>query len=324
MGKKYFFYILFLSAICIVSAGCERTPSREKHHRIGIINPSAALEKTVKGFKQGMKEFGYKEGENTTYIYDGPLSGINQVDAIAKDMVAKNVDLIFSLTTPGTKRVKSVVAGTNIPVVFAPVYSPETSGIVESLAAPGGNITGVKVRGSTAKALGLLHETIPGMRRIFVPFHMTDDAACMTVADLKEAAAKLNVEVVTDDLTTSDELKAVLAAIPEDVDALFLTCSHLLYSHVDIIVSAAMARKLPVASTTYLYHSGVLLSYGADYSRMGEQTSRLADKILHGLLPADLPVETADYFLGINLRTANALGIHVPDDILIQADFIER
>jgi len=301
------------------------TPKQEKTYVVGIINPSSGLTDVVRGFKEGMLKRGYREGENITYIYEGPLGDIEQADSKINEMLTANVDLIYSLTTPATKKLKKALEGKRIPGVFGPVFDPVSSGIVESLIRPGGQLTGVKVRGSTAKALEWLLAIVPDVKRIFVPFHITDKAACQTVEDLRETAEKFKIELVTENLTSKEELEIALTKIPAETDAIWMTCSHLLMSSVDKITEAAAAHKIPTASSTHSQRkSDILVSYGESDLALGEQISRLADKLLKGASPANVPIETAEYMLGVNLKTAGNLGIEVPEAVLRQANYIIR
>ncbi len=311
---------VIVTAICLTC--CQKS---EKTYVVGIINPSAGLEEVVKGFKDGMEKRGYHEGRNINYLYDGPLGGTEKVDAKIKEMLSGKVDLIYSLTTPASRKLRDALAGKKVPGVFGPVFDPVASGIVKSLDTPGGRLTGVKVRGSTPKALEWLLAIVPGMKRIYVPFHHTDEAACATVADLRETARKFNIQIITEDITTTGELEKALAHIPADADALWMTCSELLYSNVGKIVQAAEARRIPTASSTHSpYKDGILVSYGENDFALGNQVSRLADKLLKGAPPETTPVETVEYSLGINLRTARTIGVTVPARVVQEADFLVR
>jgi len=326
MKKNISIYsLLILSFAVILLFGYSCDFKKEKAYVVGIVNPSTGLTDVVKGFKEGMEARGYQERGNITYLYDGPLEGTDAVDAAISEMLTKEVDLIYSLTTPASRKLKKALAGTDIPGVFAPVFDPVNAGIVNSLAKPGGQMTGVKVRGSTAKALEWLITIVPDVKRIFAPFHITDKAACLTIEDLQAAAEKLNINLVTEDVTTGEELETALTRIPVDTDALWLTCSHLLLSNVDKIVQAAEERKIPVASSTHsMQKSGILVTYGEYDTGLGKQAARLADKLLKGASPKTVPVETAEFKLVVNLETATKLGIKVPETVLKQADHIIR
>ena len=326
MKKSISIYsLLIVSLAVILMFGYSCDYKKEITYTVGIVNPSAGLVDVVKGFKEGMKARGYEEGKNITYLYDGPLGGIDKVDAKINELIAQKPDLIYSLTTPASKKLKKALNNTDIPGVFAPVFDPVVTGIVNSQARPGGQMTGVMVRGSTAKALEWLLIIVPDVKNIFIPFHITDKAACLTVEDLQETADKLNIKLVTEDVTNTEELETALTRIPDDTDAIWLTCSHLLASNVDKIVLAAEERNIPVASSTHSRkRSGILVAYGEDDIRLGKQAARLADKVLKGNSAGTVPVENAEYILVINLETAAKLGINVPDTILKQADIVVR
>jgi len=180
------------------------------------------------------------------------------------------------------------------------------------------------VGSSTPKALEWLLAVAPGVKRLFVPYCSTNDAAILSLRDLQQGAAKLNIEPLIADVHTLPDLQQAMAAMPAGVDAIWLLNSHFLVSHVSLFVDAAIKRKLPLASGTGQFKAGVPISYGQDHYRTGMQAASLADKILKGIPVADLPVESADFVLAFNLKTAAAIGLHIPDEALRQADFIIR
>jgi putative ABC transport system substrate-binding protein len=315
--------LLFIAAILLIFSSCSRNQEPEKY-TIGIINLSPSLDRVISEFKKGMSQYGYTEGSNITYIYNGPLKNPQQVDQEFANLLKADINLLLTQTTPVTKRVKQLTKDSNLPVLFAPVFSPAASGLVDSLAHPGENITGIKVRGSTGKALEWFLKTVPSAKRIFVPFHYTDKAAVQTVADLQEAASFFNVKLITQQIASEEDLNTVLAHIPADIDGIWITHSHLIMSNMQKIISAATLLKKPTISSTDQSTAGVMLCYAMSLDMIGRQASRMADKILHGASPATIPVESADYFLGLNLKTANAINIKIPDDIISQAEFVTR
>jgi len=323
MNKTGIRWIIFVCVLPILTTfSCER---HKKTYTVGILNPSQGFEEVVKSFKEGMAGQGYKEGKNIRYIDKGPLAGPEEVDKAIRAMLAQDVDLIYSLSTPASRKLKKALEGTDVPGVFGPVFDPVSSGIVESVAKPGGQMTGVKVRGSTAKALEWFLAVVPGAKQIFVPFHSTDKAASQTLEDLREATSLFKVELITGELTNEKELDAVLQQVPKRADAIWVTCSHLLLADLDKIVQAANNKKIPAASSTHLHSkSGVLVSYGESDAVLGKQVSRIAGKIIRGMSPGDIPVENAEYELIINLQAAHSLGIEVPEEVLKQADLIIR
>ena len=270
-----------------------------------------------------MADVDYIEGENVTYVYDGPTGSVDALGPAAQKLMEEDLDLIFSLTTPATLAAKQAVEGTDIPVVFVPVYDPVASGVVESLVRPGGNLTGVRGGGHLAKMLELLGRIAP-TTTCFVPHNPADNSSVQGLAELRQAADALGVELVTPEVRTSEELTAALGAIPPEVDAMLVLPGGFFSVHMPQIGAASIERKLPLASGPIGPETRVLMTYGADIGLMGEQASLLAKKILDGGAPAELPVETADFLLGVNLQTAKAIGIEISDDILQQADTIIR
>ena len=316
--------VCFLLACMLLAGGCEKNQEKARHYTIGIVNLNPQLDQVVNSFKQHMTQRGYIAGKNITYLYHGALQNENEVEQELQPMISSGVDLLFTLTTPVTLKSKQTAAAAKIPVLFGPAFSPVDSGIVDSLSHPGANVTGIQMRGSTAKALEWFLAAVPATRRIFVPLHSSSATAVQNLAELRQAADHFHVELVIKNVNTEQELVETMAAIPDDVEAVWITHSYFIVARASLIIEAAMARNLPVGSSVPLRNKGVLLSYSVDHAKIGEQAARMADKLLQGVPAADIPVETAEYFLSINLKTARSLGIPIPADVLNQADFIIR
>lgn len=323
---KTFGRLLLFIVVALIFTGCDQGQAPKQHHRVAIINFTPGYSEIVEGFKKGMAEMGYIEGETITYLHDSPAERSKEaIKAQIDDALHQKVDLIYSLSTPATKAAVQAMADSNIPGVFGPVFSPVDAGIVNSLKSPGNRMTGVMLHGSTGKALEWLLAVLPDAKRIFIPFHTTAMAARLTVDALRTAAKKKGITIVTAELTTPEELRTVLENIPEDVDVVWRTCSSLMHSHTEEIIAAASTRGIPVAASTHAkVDSGLLVSYGEIDQHLGLQVSRLADRLLKGSRPENLPVEVAEFYLGINLKKADELGIQVNNDILQQAEYIVR
>ena len=313
------YFLLVSAALIIMVTGCKK----EKVFTVGIININPGLASVIDGFKDGLSRYGFIEGKNITFIYKGILD-LDQVDTVLNDLTARHVDLILALTTPIAVKARRAVEETRIPVVFAPVLFPLKSGLVKSLTFPGDNITGIQIGGSTAKALEWHKAAVPETKNIFVPYKPGDETAAQSLSDLKKAALKLGIKLIIKEVPTLGDLKTALESVPREADSIWLLHSPFLVSNIDLFVNAAMKLKLSLSSGTSQYKAGVMISYGQDPYRTGVQASRLAHRILEGVPPAELPVETADFLLGINLKTARAIGVKIPDDVLRQADNIVR
>ena len=321
--KKIFYVSLatgiVLTGILMVISGCKK--AAEKTYTVGIVNPNQGDKLITQGFLEGMQKHGYLEGKNITYIVS---ENSQTMDADIISMVARKVDLIFTVTTPATRAAQKVGEGTKLPIVFV-MYDPVESGVVKSLLDHGSTITGIKIRGSTPKAIEWLLQIAPNIKQIYIPVAFDTKAAEQSIKDVKEFISGKNIKLTISEVNTAEELKASLSSIPREADAIFIPHSIVVLSNIKTVIDTAVKLKLPVVSSGHAeFKEGVLVSYGQDQLRTGSQASRLADSILKGTPPSDLPVETADFFLGINVKTAQAIGLTVPNDILEQADHIAR
>ncbi len=316
-----FMVILIIASLLLTACGGEQ----DKTYTIGVINIVPALDNTLEGFKEGMTEFGYIEGENITYIYNGATTDMSQLDAVAQGLVEANVDLILAIATPSTKAAQKATAGTDIPVVFVPVTDPVAAGLVDSLQKPGGNITGVTFGVQEARRLEWLVKIAPTIEQLYVPYNPEDPSPIQALKTVSEAAEKLGIELITRETRNPDEVMAAIENIPEEADGFFLLPDSLVSTRIPDIVETTTKLNLPTSSpNTSNVNDGLLTSYGTEQISSGKQAARLADQIFKGVKPADLPVETAEFFLAINLKTAEAIGLDVPDEILRQADNVIR
>lgn len=319
-------YVAFLVIIAlaplltgIVSCGQQK----KETFVVGFVNPNPEEKEGAQGFLHNMPKLGYIEGENISYIKCESKESQRMDDAI-KDMVAKKVDLIFAVTTPAAKKTIQHTKGTDIPVLLV-LYDAISSGVAESLIKPGGNVTGVQLRGSTSKALEWLLELAPAAKHVFVPVSFDTGAAKQSLADLQQSAAEAGLKLTVSEVTTVNELHDSMASMPQDTNAIFMLHSWLVGSNIDVILEKAIERKIPVASAGHVnFDDGLVMSYGPLDDRIGSQTASLAHRILHGTPLADLPFETSGFYLGINLKTAQATGTEPANDMLQRADFIIR
>jgi putative tryptophan/tyrosine transport system substrate-binding protein len=268
---------------------------------------------------------GFIEGQNITYLYDGPAANPDALNGVLENLKSKKVDLVLSFGTTATLKAKQALEGTDIPVIFGPVTDPIGSGIVTDLQKPGGNLTGIRTGNPAPKRLEWLMAIAPEIQRIYVFNNPTDNSSVQGLAALTETAPFFNVELVVRDASTVEEIDAGLSAIPEDVDAIFIPASAFFEAQMGKFISAADEHKLPLAApATANVTVGALTSFGHDNVPLGKQASRLAVQILNGVKPADLPIETADLFISINLKTAGIISLNVPNEVIRQADIVVR
>jgi putative ABC transport system substrate-binding protein len=303
----------------------EPTPTPSGMITVGVVNYRSATEPTLDGFKAGMIEYGYIEGENIRYIYNGPVETIEELRVVADGFVADEVDIIFAIASAAAGQTKDATTGTDIPVVFAPVTDPEGSGLVDTLNQPGGNVTGVTNGGSEPRRLEWLLELDESIKLVYVPYNPDDPSPQAALISAQAAAAELGIELVPYEARDDAAMEAAAANIPADVDAVFMLPDSLAIAHTADFVEATLARDMPFSSPTgEQVEQGALVAFGINFFEAGRQAARLADQILDGQEPGELPVEEAEFFLTINLVTAEAIGLEISEEILSQASNLIR
>ena len=292
----------------------------KKQFTIGVVNPNPGTLAVQQGFIDGMRAAADEEGWELSFIICEDKS---KIDTTIQELVQRRVDMIFSVTTPATKKVKKAIAGTGIAGVFA-VHDPLHSGIIESLRHPGGDLTGVQISGSVPKALDWLLAVAPKTQHLYVPIRLDTKAASQSLKQLQRIVKVVGMRLTVVEVNNETELDKALLSPPADADAIFLLHSMLISIHARKIVDMANAKKIPTAAAIGKSREGVLISFSPELPKIGRQASRIARQVLQGEAAGDIPAEIDDFDLGINLQTAAELGISVPSNILIMADSIVR
>lgn len=319
-NKWMLFVVLWVS---VLISACNAS-DQNKVYKIGVINLAPVLEPVFDSFKTEMTQLGYIEGENITYIYNGPAGSIADLDAGAQALIDADVDLILSLSTPATQAI--IRATDEIPIIFAPINDPIASGLVDNLMQPGGNATGIMFGAQEEKRFDWFLRVAPDAKRIYVPYNANDASAVATLNKITAAAPKYGVEIVEVPVEDSDQITAAIENIPADVDAIYMFPDSLVMSRVAEFAAKALELDLPTSvPDDKAVPGGILMSFGMRLDGAGKQAARLADQVLMESANAgDLPVESAEFFLVINLKTAQEIGLEIPDEILEQADTIIR
>ncbi|MFZ5765237.1 MAG: ABC transporter substrate-binding protein [Thermodesulfobacteriota bacterium] len=316
---------LLLCLLTSLLAGCSSPSPHEKHYyTVGVLNYSKAAEKALAGFKEGMTKLGYREGENITYLYAGHIPDREKLRDEARELLQKNIDLLYTMSTPATLIAKEMTTNNPVPVVFGPVSNPVESGIVGDLKSPERNITGVTFKYQEPKRLQLLQEIAPAAHRIAFPFNPDDPSPQFNLQEITAIAAELGVTLVPCPLRNNDEINAFLTALPADIDAIYMPTDSFMATRAKDFIATALERGLPLTTPIREgVQAGALFSYGISLHELGVQASRLADQLLRGISPRDLPVEIAEFEIAVNLRTAEAIGINLPDSLLRRAIVIQ-
>jgi putative ABC transport system substrate-binding protein len=291
---------------------------------VGFLGARAA-ERWLASFRRGLGESGYVENQNVTVEYHWLEGEYDRVAALMADFVRRRVAVIATpVDTPGTIAAKAATA--TIPIVFGVGEDPVRLGLVASLARPGGNATGINFFNSevVAKRLGLLHELVPTAVRIAVLVDPADATNTeTTLRDVDQAARAFGLQIHVLKASTSGEIDAAFAILArERADALFVTSDAFLGSRRVQIVTLAARDRIPTANPGRdNVAAGGLMSYGTDLAETLHQVGVYTGKILNGAKPADLPVVQATKFeFVINVQTAKAIGLTIPETLLATAD----
>ena len=280
---------------------------------------------TLEGFKAGLAEKGHGEGTSITYLFDGPTENKEELDTLMAKLMTGNPDLIFAATTPAALAAKKATAERKIPVVFAPVNDPVLSGVVPEQKRPGGNITGVMLADSTGKQLEWALRMNPAIKTVLFPYNPTDKSSLVSLQQIKEAGTLFNVTITPQETPSQAAIDALLAEPLDGIDAIFLPRDAMIMSRGGDFAALALRKKILLSGTRKeMAQRGALFSYGFEGVAIGRQAARIADLILKGKNPGELPVETAAEFLAINLKTAGKIGLTIDEHILRQAQEIIR
>jgi len=278
----------------------------------------------VKALEDGFRELGYSVGKNLLieHLFTGGRP--ERLPALAAEIVQRKPDVIIAVSNAETAALKA--ATTSIPIVIALGAGTVEAGLVASLAKPGGNVTGQSAGASIealAKQLELLREARPGLKRAAVLWDPAVPGFSPYVVRMEEGARKLGIALRWVEVRRVDEIEAALATIArERVEALCVITNVLTFTLRDRIAAFAAEQRLPAISyMSEFTEAGLLLSYGADLVHLYRRSAIYADKILKGARPADLPVEQPTrYETVVNLRTAKALNLSIPQSLLLRAD----
>jgi putative ABC transport system substrate-binding protein len=316
--------VLSLSLILapLIGEAQQATPLRT----IGFFGPPPSAGGLVQAFRQGLRDLGYEEGRNIRIEYrytDVALQGHPELfPRLAAELVALKPEVLVVSVTEAALAAKA--ATSTIPIVMVSVPDPVAAGLAASLAQPGGNVTGLtrETRDLIGKELQILKEVVPGTERIAALVNPTDPLKSVITADAKEAAKALGVQLKLVEAGPTELDSAFSSLQAERVGAVLVLGGAGFYLNREHIVALALKRRFPsMFQNLEFVRAGGLLSYAPSTTANYRRAAYFVDKILRGAKPGDLPVEQPTKFeLVINLKTAKALGLTIPQTLLLRAD----
>jgi len=293
--------------------------------RIGYLTLSPLLDKPSPeraGFLRGLREHGYVDGKNIIIEYRSAEGDPEALPFVAEELVSSGVRLVV---TAGYQPIKALQDATRkMPIVILFGADPDQSGFAKSLARPGGNITGMSQQNRElgVKRLELLHDVVPGMKRVAVLWDSSNPVMRPEWEATQKAARRLGIEAISADGAGEPSFAKAFAMIEKRrPDALISFVDLRMASYRQIIPQFAMRHRLPdISGLEAFVINGGLMSYAPDFADLSRRSAGYVDKILRGANPADLPIQQpVAYNLVVNLKTANKLGVRIPDSILQRA-----
>ncbi len=292
-----------------------------KVYRVGYLSAGSGVDEV---FRQALRSLGYVEGQNLAIEGRFAERKLERLPALAAELAQLKVDVIVTLTTPAALAAKN--ATTTIPVVMAGSADPVELGLIASLARPGGNVTGVTSDpgpGFLGKQLQLLKEAAPRVSRVAALQDLSISPDARSLSELQAAVHALGVTILAADVRSPQDFDRAFTTLPrERADALIVAPNTLNGTYTQRILDFARQQRLPTMfGAGDPVRAGGLMSYWANWDELRRRAARYVDKILKGAKPGDLPVEEPTKFkLVVNLKTAKALGLKLPQSLLVRAN----
>jgi putative tryptophan/tyrosine transport system substrate-binding protein len=320
IGRREFITLLGGAAVAWPLAA---TAQPGKLTTIGFLGGASALAESqwAAAFVQRLHQLGWTEGRTVAIEYRW-AEGRNEPADIVAEFVRRKVDIIVTYGTPSILAAKQATSA--IPIVFAAAGDPVRTGIVASLARPGGNVTGLSLLATdlAGKRIELLREVVPRLRRLAILGNVSNPLVVLEMGEVQAAALTLGLDVLTSEIRKAGDIVPAFEAFEGRADALFVVLDPLISNNRVPIATLALDGRLPTMhGLRELVEAGGLMCYAANFPDLFRRTAGLVDKILRGVKPAEIPVEQPTKFdLVVNLTTAKALGLAIPDSFLVRAD----
>ena len=316
-------FILLTGSAALVSMSAAYGQQTAKPPIVGFLvaGTQASHGAWVAAFVERLSQLGWTDGRNVKIEYRWAAGDVRQITEFAAEFAQRKVDVIV---TSAYGVVAAKQATSSIPIVFAAYGDAVANEIVESLARPGGNVTGLSIqpRELSSKRLELVRDIIPNVRRLAALVNTNYSGVTQEVIGIRVASAKLNIEANILEIQTADDIEAAMATLTSQIDALYVYSEPLTNANKSKIIKAATAAKIPtIFGFREFVDAGGLISYGPNFIDLFARAAEFTDKILRGATPADMPIQQPVKFdFIINLKTAKALGLNISETVLTRAD----
>ena len=333
-GKKWKHLIMGVTAVLTagIIAGCgggggqKKTEDGKKMYKVGIVQlvEHNALDAANKGFVDGLKKRGYEEGKNIEIDRQNAQADQSNLANISQRFISNKANLICAIATPAAQTVAN--ATKDIPIVGTAITDYESAKLVKSNAKPGGNVTGTSDMNPIKEQVDLLMKFCPNAKTVGVIYCSSEVNSEVQVKAMKEYAASKGLKVETATISTVNDIQQAAQSLVSKVDAFYAPTDNVLASAMPTLLSVTDPAKKPViCGEENMVKAGGLATYGIDYYKLGLQTGDMGADILDGKKkPADMPIQTAkDLKASVNKKSADALGVKIPDDVMKSAEILQ-
>jgi putative ABC transport system substrate-binding protein len=315
--------IIRILILTLSGAGLVGTAAAQKVYSVGSLNTADQFITAFEGFRGRMAELGYRESHNIRYQYYNSRGDTELLTTLAQKLAQDKVDLIVTSSTSATVAAAKATAKSRIPVLFVSAGNAEM--LVKSYAGSGSNLAGISSASMelVEKRFELLKELAPAAKRVAVPQDPRGINYKANISETRAAAVRLGLKLTEINVTSVEDIERLAPGINRSMaDAIFTPPESLLTEGIDLIVKQAIKEKLPLITSLLVnVQRGCLATYAANYRSLGKQGAALADKILRGVHPGGLPIEMPDKVnLVMNLKTAKAIDLKIPKELLLRAD----
>jgi putative tryptophan/tyrosine transport system substrate-binding protein len=315
------FGLIVAAALFSLCASAEAQPAKAR--RVGVLVPGSVWYETLEGFRAGLRELGIKEGEQITLTVRDWHGDNKAAEQAVKELERDKVDLVYSTSSGGALAAKRATTG--VPVVFCAGTDPVVLGLVESFAKPGGRFTGVHYRSTdlTAKRFEILTEIVPGIRNVVTFYNPRVAVAAESSKSAREAAERLGIRFIERHYDSLEDLRAKIRALKGgEAGAFFAVADPAVDNEYQLIIDTSRARKSPTMFAFFEFvEKGGLAGYAVSNREVGRVSAKYVQRILNGVNPSDLPVESVDKIeLFVNQKTAKQIGVTIPPNVLARAD----
>jgi putative ABC transport system substrate-binding protein len=310
--------------LMIVVIGCsadQQTEKKDEKLKIGVIQivEHPALDSARNGFKDFLEEQGYEEGTDVVYDYQNAQGDMSTAQTIAKTFSQKNLDMILSIATPTSQAVANSVKDT--PILITAVTDPKSAGLVEDMERPGANLTGTSDLTPVAKQLDLFNKLNRDVKKVGILYNSGETNSVFLKDLAKQKAEELGLELIEAPVTSSSEVYQTAQSLVGRVDGIYVPTDNTIVSAIQSVIKVTNKNNLPlIVADNNSVKEGALATLGIDYYKLGEQTGAMAQEVLNGANPGEMPIQRIeDADLIINLKAAEKMNIELPQSLIDEA-----